>query len=81
MNCRKLVFPVIFFIMLVSAAPKAFAQCSMCRAAAASNLKQGENKRGSGLNHAILYLMAIPYVLGGVAFYMWKKNKGVKDSI
>ena len=76
MNCRKLVFPVIFFIMLVSAAPKAFAQCSMCRAAAASNLKQGENKRGSGLNHAILYLMAVPYVLGGVGGYvLWRNRK------
>ncbi|MEP7265448.1 MAG: hypothetical protein ABI772_13165 [Bacteroidota bacterium] len=70
-------------VLLISAitifsgtAMKSHAQCSMCRQAAESNLKQGENKRGSGLNHAILYLMSVPYVMGGIGGYLlWRNRK------
>jgi hypothetical protein len=52
------------------------AQCSMCRAVAESNPKQGDNQRGRGLNNAILYLMSVPYLLGGiVGYFLWKKRK------
>ena len=48
----------------------------MCRAGVESNLKQGENQRGRGLNHAILYLMSVPYILGGVGgFLIWRNYK------
>jgi hypothetical protein len=40
----------------------ASAQCAMCRAVAESGTKNGQNV-GGGLNNAILYLMAIPYIL------------------
>jgi hypothetical protein len=32
-------------------------------------------KQGAGLNAGILYLMSIPYVMGGVAGYIWWKNR------
>lgn len=51
------------------------AQCSVCRAGAESSVEAKKNPVGKGLNKGILYLMSIPYVLGGVAFYIWKKNK------
>jgi hypothetical protein len=50
------------------------AQCSMCRQAAESGIKKGE-VQGRGLNRGILFLMSIPYVLGGTAFIIYKKNK------
>ena len=48
-------------------------QCSMCRRVAESNL-EGGNKKGRGLNTGILYLMSVPYLMGGIACYMWWKN-------
>jgi hypothetical protein len=50
------------------------AQCSMCRQAAESGIKKGE-VQGRGLNRGILFLMSIPYILGGTAFIIYKKNK------
>lgn len=46
----------------------------MCRQAAESGIKKGE-VQGKGLNKGILFLMAIPYLLGGTAFIIYKKNK------
>jgi hypothetical protein len=51
------------------------AQCSMCRQAAESNIKQGDNERGKGLNNAILYLMSVPYIMGGVGGYLLWRNR------
>jgi hypothetical protein len=56
------------------------AQCSMCRQAAESGIKKGE-MQGRGLNKGILFLMAIPYVLGGTAFIIYKKNKRKKTAV
>jgi hypothetical protein len=56
------------------------AQCSMCRQAAESGIKKGE-VQGRGLNKGILFLMAIPYVLGGTAFIIYRSNKRKKTSV
>jgi hypothetical protein len=56
------------------------AQCSMCRQAAESGIKKGE-VQGRGLNRGILFLMAIPYVLGGTAFIIYKKNKRKQTTV
>ena len=56
------------------------AQCSMCRQAAESGIKQGQ-VQGRGLNKGILFLMAIPYILGGTAFIIYKKNKRKNPSV
>jgi hypothetical protein len=45
----------------------------MCRRVAESNLEAGE-KKARGLNTGILYLMSLPYLMGGVAGYLWWKN-------
>lgn len=69
-------FITILFFISLAASQSSRAQCSMCRAAAESNIKLGQNKRGKGLNHAILYLMAAPYVLVGVGGYLvWRNRK------
>ena len=56
------------------------AQCSMCRQAAESGIKKGE-VQGRGLNKGILFLMAIPYVLGGTAFLIYRTNKKKKTTL
>ena len=46
----------------------------MCRKIAESNLESGE-KKAKGLNTGILYLMSVPYLMAGVAGFMWWKYK------
>ncbi len=68
----------IFLITLVAAvtiSETAFSQCSVCRAGAESNLSSKENSRGAGLNHAILYLMSVPYVMAGIGGFIWWRNR------
>ena len=52
------------------------AQCAMCRANVESNLKDGTGlQMALGLNAGILYLLSIPYVIGGIGYFIWRKNK------
>jgi hypothetical protein len=37
-------------------------------------MENGETK-GRGLNTGILYLMSLPYLMGGVAGYIWWKHR------
>ncbi|MBI4945802.1 MAG: hypothetical protein HY840_05305 [Bacteroidetes bacterium] len=54
----------------------ASAQCAMCRANVESNLKEKTGlQMALGLNAGILYLLSIPYVIGGVGYFVWKRNK------
>ena len=46
----------------------------MCKAAAESNLKEG-GKHALGLNHGILYLLVVPYLLiGSIGIWWWRNN-------
>ena len=64
---------IIIFIILFS--QFASAQCAMCKAV----VESGDADMAEGLNSGIIYLMAFPYILVGVAAYLlyrnWKKNK------
>jgi hypothetical protein len=75
---KKLIL-VLGFSGLMSISFDVNAQCSMCRQAAASNIEAGQ-KQGSGLNRGILFLMAVPYLLGGTAGVIyWKNRKRIKS--
>ncbi|MCE2614085.1 hypothetical protein LVD13_14005 [Flavobacteriaceae bacterium D16] len=54
------------------------AQCAMCRAV----LESGDNNAvAEGINNGIVYLMAIPYILVGVIFYLvYRKMRTPKTS-
>jgi hypothetical protein len=71
-NLKRIIAVAALFFILAS---DVNAQCAMCRANAESSLKKKENKVGSGLNHGILYLMSVPYLLGGVATLIYFKNR------
>ncbi|MBI3510448.1 MAG: hypothetical protein HY064_07270 [Bacteroidetes bacterium] len=55
MKQKLFFFLILFFVMSIAS----HAQCAMCRAVAQS----GQNTVSGGLNNAILYLMALPYLL------------------
>ena len=71
---KKTIYILTFVCLLAFANNNAMAQCSVCRIGAESSVEQGHTV-GRGLNKGILYLMSIPYVLGGAAWYIYYKNK------
>ncbi len=73
-SALKTVIALIFTIVMATSVP-AYSQCSMCRAVAESGSKDGNSQVARGLNNGILYLLAMPYILGGVAFFIWRKNR------
>ena len=48
-------------------------QCAMCKAVVESNAQTGDNIV-EGVNHAILYLMGVPYFLVFGLGYFWYKK-------
>jgi len=62
----------IIFVLLCS--QNILAQCAMCKAV----VESGDAEIAEGLNSGIIYLMAFPYIIVGVAGYLlyrnWKKT-------
>jgi hypothetical protein len=75
MNAMRKIISSIAVIYFLSFSFNANAQCAMCRAGAESSIKKNESKTGRGLNKGILYLMSVPYLLGGVATFIYFKHR------
>lgn len=73
---KLLIAAFILAISFVVLPEFADAQCAMCKAVAESNQNaKGEQHFGANLNNAILYLMAVPYIiLVFLAFLFFKKQ-------
>jgi hypothetical protein len=76
---KKIFVTLLISAILLFATSQSFSQCSVCRASAESNVEHGYSA-GRGLNSGILYLLCMPYILGGVGFFIWYKNKKKKIS-
>ena len=50
----------------------ASAQCAMCRAALES---EGDDSKAEALNNGIVYLMAFPYIMVAIVFYVVYRMK------
>ena len=50
------------------------AQCAQCAASVESNAKNGGTSTAKGLNNGILFLLAAPYLAGGIGAYVWYKK-------
>ena len=65
----------LFFIIVLFLTQSISAQCAMCKAV----VESGDAEMAEGLNLGIMYLMAFPYILVGVAGFLlyknWKKIK------
>lgn len=65
-----LLVAVLLFLQLNS-----FAQCSMCKATAESDLNSGGASIARGLNTGILYLMAVPYIILALGTYFFFRKQ------
>lgn len=73
-----MVFILLLFAFALLAEPS-FAQCPMCKASVEASMKEGSNV-ARGLNHGILYLLSMPYLIFCVLFLLWYRNwKKVKQ--
>jgi len=76
---RKSLKYIALFVLFIAITQAGYAQCSMCKAVAESNLNGG-GATAIGLNNGIMYLMVFPYLLiAGVAF-LWYRNKKTSAS-
>lgn len=74
-NIKYLLIIVLFLALSLALNPKAHAQCAMCKATAESNMKEQTNNYGAGLNKGILYLLSMPYILGGIGIFIWYRHR------
>ncbi len=65
---KKLILTALFFLFTLG---DTLAQCAMCRATVGSNLSEGRNTIGTGLNFGILYLLVIPYLIVGLGVFFY----------
>jgi prolipoprotein diacylglyceryltransferase len=73
-SSTKIVTLLALVILLTATVPD-YSQCSMCRAVAESGSRDDSKQVARGLNNGILYLLSMPYILGGVAYFIWRKNR------
>ena len=63
----------VFFLFM---APHAYSQCAMCKRVAETDMDNKHKETAArGLNNGILYLLSIPYLIGGVGAVVWWTNK------
>jgi hypothetical protein len=60
-------------LLVLSAAPSQ-AQCTLCKNNVESARTEKDGYDISGLNKGILYMMAAPYVMGGLVGFFWYRN-------
>ena len=68
---KKLSLTIIFLLSLLI---KVSAQCAMCKSVVESNM-EGGSKIVAGLNDAILFLMAMPYLSLAIIAFVWLRYK------
>jgi hypothetical protein len=64
----KYFLAIILFLLAFSSN----AQCAMCRAALES---EGDSSKAEAINNGIVYLMAFPYIMVAIVFYVVYKMK------
>lgn len=78
------IFWFLSFVVLLTVVPfqETDAQCAMC-SLNAENSTQGGNTQGKGLNNGILFLLAMPFLIGagvGILWYTKFRHKETKSS-
>lgn len=68
-----------FLLLLWLSGQHALAQCSQCKAAAASKGEEGQLLFGNEINTGVLYLLALPVflplIVGGIWYYQARKRR------
>ena len=66
-NRKEFLKGIIYVLFFMFFSVSTNAQCAMCRAALES---EGNGVKAEAVNDGIVYLMAIPYILGAVVAYV-----------
>ncbi|MFD2743582.1 MULTISPECIES: hypothetical protein [Sphingobacterium] len=75
---RHFVLALVMTVALSSIIPlRGEAQCAMCTLNAENSTKEG-NMQGKGLNDGILFLLAMPFIIGAGVGILWYKKFRVK---
>lgn len=74
----RILTAIVFFLLI--GWEKGLAQCATCKAAAATKDESGDLVVGAGLNTAILYLLALPFIIGGVMAWLWFRHKRQQEA-
>lgn len=64
----------LFFALLMLAPRPSLAQCTLCKTNVEASRSEKDGYDISGLNKGILYMMAAPYVMGGLVGFFWYRN-------
>lgn len=68
---KKLIFVVSFFVVTqLTTYSLSTAQCAMCSLNAENSTKNG-NTQGNGLNDGVLFLLGMPFLIGGAVAILW----------
>jgi len=71
---RKSIAVFLFSFILTLFTFQSFSQCAMCKRTVETSQSENNNS-GRGLNKGIIYLLSVPYLLGGIGFIAWYKNR------
>lgn len=71
----KSLFKAVLFVSLLFLVDYAFAQCPNCKASVITNSEEDGGKLAQGLNYGIMYLFALPYILGFIVFISASSRK------
>ena len=72
---------IISLIAFFAGGPSAAsAQCAMCKKSAENANSNDDTAIASTLNQGVLYLLALPYVAGGVLGVIWYRNNKIQNA-
>lgn len=74
---RKMLVFITLLVGLFVIPTSSFAQCAMCSLNADNSTQHG-NTQGKGLNNGILFLLAMPFLIGGGVGILWYKKYRIK---
>ncbi|MCC3157352.1 hypothetical protein LJ737_08880 [Hymenobacter sp. 15J16-1T3B] len=66
--------PLLFALLLVLSPRPSLAQCTLCKTNVEASRTEQDGYDISGLNKGILYMMAAPYIMGGLVGFFWYRN-------
>ena len=67
---------LVFIVSLLFVSTNINAQCAMCKRVAETDMESKRKETAArGLNNGILYLLSIPYLIGGVGAVVWWVNR------
>ena len=79
---KKLIVIFITATFILAWNSPAISQCAMCKANVQTNMDGKQGVVSKKLNTGILYLLSVPYIMGGIGLFVWwKKKKEMENNL